>query len=78
MKDFLTRLTNLELRFFELSDPVGIAGSLVELQACVLTKETAKGGLMINEARAAKNLPALDLVFADMILTADPSSPRGD
>ena len=44
----------------------------------MLTKETAKGGLMINEARKGKNLPVLDLVYADMILTADPSSPRGD
>lgn len=26
VKDFLNRLTNLDLRFFELSDPVGIAG----------------------------------------------------
>ena len=44
----------------------------------MLTKETIKGGNMINEARKAKNLPALDLVCADMILTADPSSPSGD
>jgi len=41
VKDFLKRLApNLDLQFFELSDPVGIAGELVELQACVLTKET--------------------------------------
>lgn len=32
---------------------------------------------MINEARQAKGLAPLALVFADMILTADPSSPRG-
>ena len=33
---------------------------------------------MINEARFAKGFNPLDLVFADMILTSDPSSPRGD
>ena len=32
---------------------------------------------MINDARTAKGMQQLDLVFADMILTADPSSPRG-
>eukprot|EP00353_Schmidingerella_taraikaensis_P006063 CAMPEP_0185568170 /NCGR_PEP_ID=MMETSP0434-20130131/1211_1 /TAXON_ID=626734 ORGANISM="Favella taraikaensis, Strain Fe Narragansett Bay" /NCGR_SAMPLE_ID=MMETSP0434 /ASSEMBLY_ACC=CAM_ASM_000379 /LENGTH=346 /DNA_ID=CAMNT_0028182591 /DNA_START=161 /DNA_END=1201 /DNA_ORIENTATION=+ len=79
VKDFLDRLApHLDVRFFELSDPVGLAADLEEIGACVLTKETQKGGLMINEARAAKGFQALDLVFADMILTADPSSPRGD
>ena len=32
---------------------------------------------MINDARQAKGLAPLALVFADMILTSDPSSPRG-
>lgn len=32
---------------------------------------------MINEARFARNLNPLDMVYADMILTSDPSSPRG-
>ena len=44
----------------------------------MLTKETQKGGEMINKARADKGMTPLQLVFADMILTADPSSPRGD
>lgn len=32
---------------------------------------------MINEARFARNLNPLDMVYADMILTSDPSSPHG-
>lgn len=75
VRDFVTRLApNLEVCFFELQDPVGIAGELSELQACILTKETQKGGEMINEARSKNGLPPLELVFADMILTSDPSS----
>jgi len=33
---------------------------------------------MINQARSANGLPPLELVFADMILTTDPSVPDGD
>ena len=79
VKDFLSRLApHIEVRFFELQDPIGIAADLAELQACVLTQETKKGGEMINDARRAKGIAPLNLVFADMILTTDPSSPRGD
>lgn len=78
VKDFLAKLApNIRVEFFELVDPTGIAADLVDLKACVLTKETARGGEMINAAREAKGLAPLALVYADMILTADPSSPRG-
>ena len=41
VKEFLSRLAPaIEVKVFELSDPVGVAGEMVELQACVLTKET--------------------------------------
>ena len=43
----------------------------------MLTKETAKGGEMINKARQDKGLTPLQLVYADMILTEDPSSDAG-
>ena len=79
VKDFLDRLApHLEVRFFELLDPIGIAGDSTEMKACVLTKETQKGGMMINQAREAKGLPPLELIYADMIMTTDPSSPCGD
>ena len=79
VKDFLDRLApHLEVRFFELSDPIGIAADSIEMKACVLTKETQKGGMMINQAREAKGLPPLELIYADMIMTTDPSSLCGD
>ena len=78
VRDFLTRVApHLKIQFFELNDPIGIAGEMPEMQACVLTKETQRGGIMINEARFARGLAPLDLIFADMIMTADPSSPQG-
>ncbi len=53
VKEFLQRLApHLEVIFFELQDPIGIAADLEDLKACVLTQETKKGGQMINEARA--------------------------
>ena len=45
VREFIERLApNIEAKFFELSDPVGIAGELANIEACVLTKETQKGG----------------------------------
>jgi len=32
-------------------DPVGVAGTSEEVQACVLTREVEKGATMINEVR---------------------------
>jgi phosphopantetheine adenylyltransferase len=33
----------------EISDPVGPAGTISELEACILTRESEKGGYLINE-----------------------------
>lgn len=57
-----------ELNVFELSDPVGLAGSLPELEACILTREVEKGGQMVNDQRAASGLKPVELVFVNMIL----------
>lgn len=51
-----------------LEDPVGIAGTESNIEACILTREVAKGGNMINELRINHGLKPLDLVFVDMIL----------
>ena len=42
---------HLQVEYFELQDPLGIAATMEDLQACVLTRETARGGQMINDAR---------------------------
>eukprot|EP00350_Pseudokeronopsis_sp_OXSARD2_P014233 CAMPEP_0170550348 /NCGR_PEP_ID=MMETSP0211-20121228/8409_1 /TAXON_ID=311385 /ORGANISM="Pseudokeronopsis sp., Strain OXSARD2" /LENGTH=129 /DNA_ID=CAMNT_0010856847 /DNA_START=566 /DNA_END=951 /DNA_ORIENTATION=+ len=69
VEEFLKRLCpNIRIEFFELSDPVGIGGTDTEIEACILTREVEKGGLMINEARAKNSLPDLSLIFVDMIL----------
>ena len=47
---------SLEVKIFELNDPIGIAGSDPNITSCILTRETEKGGVMINEARAKNNL----------------------
>ena len=60
----------MDLEIVELLDPVGIAGSSPEVQALVLTREVAKGGDMVNQARVKNGLGELDLIFADMIIAA--------
>jgi phosphopantetheine adenylyltransferase len=39
------------------------------MTACILTRETEKGGTMINDARVKNQLPPLEIVFAEMVLT---------
>jgi pantetheine-phosphate adenylyltransferase len=39
----------LEVDIFELNDPVGRAGTDLEIEAVVLTREVEKGGKMIND-----------------------------
>ena len=69
MIDFLSVLNpHQKLNIFELNDPIGLAGTLPEMQACILTREVEKGGAMINEARVKAGLEPVDLVFANMIL----------
>ena len=59
---------DLDIRIFELNDPVGIAGTEEKMTACILTRETEKGGNMINEARVKNGFPPLEIVFAEMVL----------
>lgn len=61
----------LKVEIFALSDPVGPAGTDAKLDAIILTQEVAKGGEMVNEARAANGLPAVEQVFVDMILVTE-------
>lgn len=59
---------HLKVEIFELQDPVGIAGTNPDIEACILTREVEKGGLMINTARMANGLNQIEQVFVDMIL----------
>ena len=53
VKDFFLRLRgpNFIVETHKLSDPVGPAGIDDNLQALILTQETAKGGEMVNKLR---------------------------
>ena len=51
---------------FELSDPAGRAAT-DELDACILTRETEKGGEIINSKRKENGLNELALVFVDIV-----------
>ena len=67
---FLRRVSpSLKVEFFELKDSSGIAATMEDLDACVLTRETEKGGRIINQTRQANGLKPLELVFVDMIMS---------
>lgn len=69
VKDFLSTFNpRLKTNVFELTDTAGVGGTMPEVQACILTRETAKGGEILNEVRASKGMPPCELVFVDMIL----------
>jgi pantetheine-phosphate adenylyltransferase len=58
----------LKINVFELTDTAGVGGALPEVQACILTRETAKGGEILNVIRKERGLKECELVFVDMIL----------
>lgn len=47
---------------------MGQAGTVAEIEACVLTQEVAKGGQMINDVREKAGLKPVETAFVDMIL----------
>lgn len=69
--NFLKQLyPSVKIEIFELLDPIGIAGTSTNLDALILTRETAKGGQMVNDKRAENKLEPLNLVFVDMVLAS--------
>lgn len=56
-----------ELRVQELEDAAGASGTDPGVQALVLTKETMKGGVAVNEQRHKSGLQKLDLVVVDIL-----------
>jgi len=70
VRDFLQRLhgfDGIELDIFELTDPVGKAGTVEDIDGIILTRETVKGGEMINEQRKDKGLKELPMTFIDLM-----------
>lgn len=65
--------TICEIQPHMLNDSIGKAGTK-ELNALVLTKETLKGGHMVNNKRKENNLPEVPLILANLL----PSSSKDD
>lgn len=67
----------MQADIFELNDPAGRAADDTEIEACVLTKEVEKGGLIINDLRKKNGLPEVVLVFADMVMASEDGDSEG-
>ena len=71
VEDLLTRLApKLKTNIFCLEDACGVGATLPEIEACILTQETKKGGDMINSARQSNGLKPIEHVFCDMVLAS--------
>ena len=64
-------LTGLKHNIIPLIDPVGPAGTDPEYQCLVVSKETEKGGFMVNEVREKKGLNPLDVHVIDIVIEKD-------
>ena len=60
----------MELDIFALSDPAGKAATDPDLNACILTRETEKGGIIINNKRKENGLNELEQVFASIVINS--------
>jgi phosphopantetheine adenylyltransferase len=63
----------LEIELFSLSDPIGIAGNSTDIDACILTRETEKGGVMINDKRKENGLGPMEMVVIEMVMGSEES-----
>lgn len=52
---------NIELEIKPLFDPVGLAGTVPDLESLLITTETIPGGKMVNETRLKNKLAIVDL-----------------
>lgn len=57
--------------FQEISDPIGPAGKDEDLEAIVVSEETQRGAEKINQVRAEKGLPELDVVVVPLVIADD-------
>lgn len=63
----------LEHNIIPLVDPVGPAGTEPDYQCLVVSKETEKGGHVINDVRQKKGLDLLDIHVVDVVTEGDVS-----
>lgn len=60
-----------EVRIQELVDAAGASGTDPAVQALVISKETMKGGIAVNEQRQNLGLKKLDLVVVDILFQSN-------
>ena len=60
-----------EYEIIKLTDPLGPAASEAEIEAIVVSKETAKGASEINKVRKEKGLKSLEIISIPLILADD-------
>jgi pantetheine-phosphate adenylyltransferase len=59
---------HVNVEIYELDNPIGLCGSSTDIDACILTRESEAGGILINEKRAANGLSPLKMIFVDQVV----------
>lgn len=59
--------SNQEFDFYRINDVYGPTGYLKAIDSLVISKESAKGGEMVNERRQELNLPELQVFTIDLV-----------
>ena len=67
----------MEHNIIPLTDPVGPAGTDPEYQCLIVSKETEKGGFVVNDMREKKGLNPLDVHVIDVVIEKDMESNQG-
>lgn len=68
VEKFLARLKpNLELRLVQLKDVAGPTGTVPEIKALIVSRETIAGGQTVNDTRKIKGLPLLDICVVNVL-----------
>lgn len=78
LKEFLEDVKpGLEHNIIPLTDPVGPAGTDPEYQCLIVSKETEKGGFVVNDMREKNGLNPLDVHVIDIVIEKDVESSHG-
>lgn len=71
VKEFLNELkVNFEFQLYTINDTKGNSSSSIQFEVLILTKETLKGGLIVNEGRKEAGLLPLEFVFSELLSNA--------
>lgn len=74
---FLSLVPGLQPNVVPLTDPIGPSGTGPEFECLVVSKETEKGGLLVNEARKKNGLHPLEVHVIDLVFDDEPDHNMG-